>query len=109
MLPNNRKSFSARRLVLMASVAAVGAALLVGGPGGYHSGLPAWTGAASAADSTLQHPTGFADIVAKVKPAVISVRVKIPGSAEPAMMQENGQENGDDQEQVPVQPGSPLG
>ena len=27
MLPNNRKSFSARRLVLLASVAAVGAAL----------------------------------------------------------------------------------
>ena len=28
--------------------------------------------------------------------------------AEPAMMQEHGQGNGDDQEQVPVQPGSPL-
>ncbi|HMG78054.1 MAG TPA: serine peptidase, partial [Xanthobacteraceae bacterium] len=80
MLPNNRKSFSARRLVLMASVAAVGAALLVGGPGGYHANLPAWTAAASAADSTMQHPSGFADIVTKVKPAVISVRVKIPAS-----------------------------
>ena len=52
MLPNNRKSLSARRLVLLASVAAVGAAVLLGGPGGYHANLPAWTAAASAADST---------------------------------------------------------
>ena len=104
MFPNNRKSFSARRVVLMASVAAVGAALLVGGPG-YQASLPAWTSAASAADSTMQHPSGFADIVAKVKPAVISVRVKIPASAEPASMQQQGD---DDQDAVPTVPGSPM-
>jgi serine protease Do len=105
MLPNNRNPFSARRLVLLGSVAAVGAALLVGGPGIYHANLPAWTSAASAADSTLQHPSGFADIVAKVKPAVISVRVKLPASAEPAMMQQQGD---DDQDAVPTVPGSPM-
>src|ERR1700681_2419606 len=105
MLPNNRKSLSARRLVLLASVAAVGAALLMGGPGGYHANLPAWTAAASAADSTMQHPSGFADIVTKVKPAVISVRVKIPASAEPASMQQQGD---DDQDAVPSVPGSPM-
>ena len=107
MLPNNgRKTFSARRVVLMASVAAVGAALLVGGPGGYHANLPAWTAAASAADSTLQHPSGFADIVTKVKPAVISVRVKIDAaSAEPALMQ---QQRNDDQDAIPSVPGSPF-
>ena len=105
MLPDNRKFLTARRLVLMASVAAVGATLLVAGPGGYHAGLPAWTAAASAADATLQHPTGFADIVAKVKPAVISVRVKIPASAEPAMMQQQGD---DDQDAIPSVPGSPM-
>jgi len=105
MLPNNRKSFSARRLVLLGSVAAVGAALLVGGPG-LHANLPAWTSAASAADSTLQHPSGFADIVAKVKPAVISVRVKIDAaSAEPALMQ---QQRNDDEDAVPSVPGSPF-
>jgi serine protease Do len=104
MLPNNRKSLSARRLVLLASVAAVGAALLVGGPA-YQKSLPAWTSAASAADSTMQHPSGFADIVAKVKPAVISVRVKIPASAEPASMQQQGD---DDQDAVPTVPGSPM-
>ena len=107
MLPNNRKSFSARRVVLMASVAAVGAALLVGGPGGYRANLPAWTAAASAAEQTMQHPSGFADIVTKVKPAVISVRVKIPVSAEPAMMQK--QRNDDqDEDAVPMVPGSPM-
>ncbi len=106
MLPNNRKSLTARRLVLLASVAAVGAALLVGGPGGYRANLPAWTAAASAADSTMQHPSGFADIVAKVKPAVISVRVKIPASAEPASMQQ--QQGDDDQDAVPSVPGSPM-
>jgi serine protease Do len=106
MLPNNRKPLSARRLVLLGSVAAVGAALLVGGPG-YRTSVPAWTSAASAADSTTQHPSGFADIVAKVKPAVISVRVKIPASAEPAMMQ---QQRNDDQDQdaIPSVPGSPF-
>jgi serine protease Do len=106
MLSNNRKSLSARRLVLLASVAAVGAALLMGGPGGYHANLPAWTAAASAADSTLQHPSGFADIVAKVKPAVISVRVKLDAaSAEPALMQ---QQRNDDQDAIPSVPGSPF-
>jgi len=107
--PNSRRprALSARRITLLASVAGIGAALLLAGPNGYWP--PAFgTTTASAADSTLQHPTGFSDIVAKVKPAVISVRVKIPGSAEPAMMQENGQGNGDDQEQIPAQPGSPL-
>ncbi len=104
MLPNNRKSLTARRLVLLASAAGVGAALLLAGPGGYHATLPAWTAAASAADSTTQHPTGFADIVAKVKPAVISVRVKIPAAAEPASMQQGN----DDQDAVPSVPGSPM-
>ena len=105
MLPDNRKFLTARRLVLLASVAGVGAAVLVGGPGGYHAGLPAWTAAASAADATMQHPAGFADLVAKVKPAVISVRVKIPASAEPAMMQQQERRRPD---ASPSMPGSPM-
>ena len=44
--PNKRKSFTARRLVLLASVAGVGAALMLSGPGGYSS-LPAWTATAA--------------------------------------------------------------
>ena len=105
MNPKNQKSLTARRLVLLASVAGVGAALLLSGAGSYGTAsLPTWTSAAAAADLTMQHPAGFADLVTKVKPAVISVRVKIPASAEPAMMRQDG----DDQEAVPAQPGSPL-
>ncbi len=105
--PGKRKVLSPRRLILMASVAAVGGALLLSGPFGYgRTSSAAFTAPAAAADSIAQHPAGFADLVAKVKPAVISVRVKIPASAAPAMMQDD-QDNGD-QQQIPIQPGSPF-
>jgi serine protease Do len=39
-----------------------------------------------------------------VKPAVISVRVKVPAAEEPALLQQNR----DDDEQIPVHPRSPL-
>ena len=71
----------ARRLALLASIAAIGAAALLAGPGGFG-------GASLAANSQPVHaaaaaqPAGFADLVAKVKPAVISVRVKIDQAAE---------------------------
>jgi serine protease Do len=101
-----------RRIVLLASAAGIGAALLLAGPNSYWPGAFG-TPVAHAADSAVQqpvdHPAGFADLVAKVKPAVISVRVKIPASAEPASMQEFGQQNdNDDQQQIPAEPGSPL-
>ncbi len=54
----------------------------------------------------IAHPQGFADLVAKVKPAVISVRVKIPASADPAMAEQLGGDG--DQQQIPAVPGSPL-
>jgi serine protease Do len=90
---------------LLASVAALGACLLVAGPGFYQSsslnfGAPP---AHAAETTTLAHPPGFAEIVAKVKPAVISVRVKISGSAEPAAMR-----GGDDDQAIPFAPGSPM-
>ena len=97
------KVLTARRVTLLASVAGIGAALLLAGPNGYFP-LSLGTPPAAAADAIAQHPTGFSDLVTKVKPAVISVRVKIPASAEPAMMRDNG----DDEEQIPAQPGSPL-
>jgi len=114
----NSRVLTGRRMVLLASVAAVGAALLVAGP--FNSGFGgSWTSAfgtpaASAADSSaavqtpLPHPQGFADLVAKVKPAVISVRVKIPAAAEPALAQHMGSMGDDDQRQIPAMPGSPL-
>ncbi len=105
--PNKPRLLSGRRLVLMASVAGVGAALLLAGPSGYRAtgfGAPP-AHADSAVQQPLAHPVGFADIVAKVKPAVISVRVTIPGSAEPALMSQD--ENDNDQD-IPLAPGSPL-
>ena len=92
---------AARRLTLLASVGALGALSLAGPAGYWHSEFG--TDAASASESTMQHPAGFADIVAKVKPAVISVRIKV--SAEPALLQDN---RDDEERQIPVQPGSPL-
>ena len=84
---------SARRVVLLATtIASLGAAALVVAPGlNLSGGYPA----ALAQNLTeqahkLQAPVGFADIVEKVKPAVISVRVKVDGGA-----QTNGLANND--------------
>jgi len=83
---NNKKGLSARRLALLASAAGLGFAVVVAGPSSYRTlGLPSWTTSAHAADA--EHaPAGFADLVAKVKPAVISVRVKIEQTANTAGM-----------------------
>jgi serine protease Do len=72
-----RKILSPRRLTLLASVAALGLAIVAVGPGNFRpTKLAAWTQSAQAAEAA-DAPVGFADLVAKVKPAVISVRVKI--------------------------------
>ncbi len=89
----------------MASVAALGAAMLFSGPGGYHP-FGFGTAPANAAESTTstsQAPAGFADLVSKVKPAVISVRVKINAADDPQLMQQDS-----DQDPIPFQPGSPM-
>jgi serine protease Do len=83
---------------LLASVASLGGALVLEGHG--PSGkLPSLSAAAQAA-SSLPRPIGFADIVEKVKPAVISVRVKLDGG--PQAM------GSDDDNGLPFRPGSPL-
>jgi serine protease Do len=103
---DRRKSryLTARRLTLLASVGVLGAAVLLGGPASY---WPPATGAlqANAAESDMPRPVGFADIVAKVKPAVISVRVKVTSAAQPASLHDEGD---DEEQQIPVQPGLPL-
>jgi serine protease Do len=79
-LPRWRRALSARRLVLFATVAGLGVAGAAIGPYGLRQAmLPSY--AAHAAEST-QRPVGFADLVEKVKPAVISVRVKVDAGAE---------------------------
>src|ERR1017187_9542298 len=80
--PKKSGVLSARRVILLATtIASLGAAALVVAPGlNLQGGYPA----ALAQNLTeqahkLQAPVGFADIVEKVKPAVISVRVKVDG------------------------------
>lgn len=99
------RHLTARRLTLLASIGALGAAVLLGGPASYWQPTAGALGANAAAESDMQRPVGFADIVAKVKPAVISVRVNTSGSAEPALSQDDGD---DEEQQAPIQPGSPL-
>jgi serine protease Do len=80
-----RRVLSARRIILLATtIASLGVAALIVAPGlSLHGGYPA----ALAQNLTEQAhkvaaPVGFADIVEKVKPAVISVRVKLDGGSQ---------------------------
>src|SRR5450631_64787 len=75
---------SARRVILLATtIASLGAAALVIGPGLNLGGYPAALAQnLSEQAHKLQAPVGFADIVEKVKPAVISVRVKVDGGTQ---------------------------
>jgi serine protease Do len=76
-VPSPHKILSHRRWVLLASAGSLGLALLIGGPG--QQALPSFATAAHA--QAAGQPVGFADIVAKVKPAVFSVRVKMQNAA----------------------------
>ncbi len=76
-----RRNFSARRAILLTTtIASISAAALVFAPGfGANGYAPALAQNLSEQAHRLQAPVGFADIVEKVKPAVISVRVKVDG------------------------------
>jgi serine protease Do len=98
--PAQRGRISPRRVALLGTVAGVALAVLVGGSGGFRQvPVPAWSGQAQAAETTLQHPADFADLIAKVKPAVVSVRVK---------MDQGAQSSSSDDNASPLQPGSPM-
>ena len=77
-----RKFLASRRIALLASVTGVGIAMLASGSGFWTASNPhPWISSAVAAESAV--PTrGFADLVEKVKPAVISVRVRFDGAAQ---------------------------
>ncbi|WP_024509239.1 Do family serine endopeptidase [Bradyrhizobium sp. ARR65] len=84
-----RQILSTRRLALLGSAAVLGSALVLGGPlSNGHFAEPAF----AATQAAQQGPTGFADLVAKVKPAVISVRVKVDQSATDNMLGQNSNE-----------------
>src|SRR6476660_7443369 len=84
--PNKSRVLRVGRLVLLATtIASLGAAAVVISPnfnqlqGGYPTALAQNL---SEQARQMQAPVGFADIVEKVKPAVISVRVKVDGGAQ---------------------------
>jgi serine protease Do len=93
----SRRILSVRRFGLLATtIAGLGAAAFFVAPSLTPNAV--FTGPVHAQNLSQQRPMGFADIVAKVKPAVISVRVKIdrPATASPSS----------DENQFP--PGSPM-
>jgi serine protease Do len=98
----SRRILSAKRLALLATVAAIGTAAILWAP---HSGSNFLGSAAQAQNLTEkvqqlpQRPVGFADIVEKVKPSVISVRVKIDRPAD---------SNAGSDDDLPFPPGSPF-
>jgi serine protease Do len=97
-----RRALTPRRVTLLASVAAIGIAVLAAGTGlQTGSNASGWISPAVAAETATQS-RGFADLVEKVKPAVISVRVKFDGVAQATAM------NQDDDNAMPSPQGSPF-
>jgi serine protease Do len=101
--PTQRKLFSTRRLALLASVACLGVAVVAAGPESYRALEGASIISSAQAADAAQAPVGFADLVAKVKPAVISVRVKIEGDDNVV-----GMGGSDGNNTMPFPPGSPM-
>jgi len=103
-VPPSRRSLSARRLALAATtIAGIGAAALFLAPhlppaSDIFAGPARAQNLSSEAQQLPQRPVGFADIVEKVKPAVISVRVKM----------ERTVNSGPSDDDLPFPPGSPF-
>jgi len=87
--PTEHRPLSKRRIVLLATVAGLGAGLIFGG-NGLTSKLPSGSLFPVAYADNAQRPAGFADIVEKVKPAVLSVKVRMnAGGNNPAVSEDN--------------------
>src|SRR5471030_1076612 len=101
-----RSLFSARKFALMASVVA-GLGIAVYGFGPSHGPVDIFTSPAHAQVNNevrkVEKPVGFADIVERVKPSVISVKVNIN---EKVASKDDGANNNNDDS--PFQPGSPM-
>ncbi|QQN65975.1 Do family serine endopeptidase [Bradyrhizobium diazoefficiens] len=95
-ITTSRKILKPRRLALLGTVAALGVAVLVASPASTPFGVSSLISPARATEATAT-PPGFADLVSKVKPAVISVRVKIDqDSDKSAMLQQNRMDHDED-------------
>ncbi len=99
-----RRILSVRRFGLLATtIAGLGAAAFFVAPSltpntAFLAGPAHAQNLSQEAQKLPQRPVGFADIVAKVKPAVISVRVKIDKPIGPSLSEDNS----------PFPPGSPM-
>ena len=99
-----RRVLSVRRFGLLATtIAGLGAAAFFVAPSltpdsAFFAGPAHAQNLSQEAQKLGQRPVGFADIVAKVKPAVISVRVKIDKPMSPALSEDD----------APFPPGSPM-
>src|SRR5450755_2526712 len=101
-----RSLFSARKFALMASVVA-GLGVAIYGFGPSQGPVDIFTSTAHAQVNNevrkVAQPIGFADIVERVKPSVISVKVNIN---EKVASKDDGANNNNDDS--PFQPGSPM-
>jgi serine protease Do len=97
---SKEKRLSTHRLILLASAASIAVAVVAGGPSS-KGVLNSLVAPAQAATDTPA-PAGFADVVAKVKPAVVSVKVKVERTAQMSMQED------DEGGAIPLPPGSPL-
>jgi len=85
----SRRILRPRRLALLGTVAALGVAVLAASSGSSPFSVNSFIAPAQAAEAAAT-PQGFGDLVSKVKPAVISVRVKIDqDNDKSAMLQQN--------------------
>jgi serine protease Do len=91
-----RASYGSCRLAARNIAALALGAWLVTAGAGWAPGCRAVAAAVDAANAPS--PTGFADIIERVKPAVVGVRVKVEGAIS----------SDDTQQQLPFPPGSPL-
>jgi len=87
--PTGIRLVTKRRVTLLATVAALGAGIMIGdlGLSSMSTGKAIF---APAYAQSVQRPVGFADVVEKVKPAVISVKVKMNATADNSLF---GDEN----------------
>src|SRR5713226_7811549 len=103
-----RSLFSARKFALMASVVA-GLGVAIYGFGPSQGPVDIFSSSAHAPVNNevrkVEKPVGFADIVERVKPSVISVKVNINEKVAKDDSANNNNNNNDDS---PFQPGSPM-
>src|SRR5882757_5099877 len=103
-----RSLFSARKLALMASVVAgLGVAIYGFGPSQRPVDVFSSTAHAQVNNEVrkVERPVGFADIVERVKPSVISVKINI---SEKLAKDDGANNNNDDSDDSPFPPGSPM-